>query len=70
MTTETRTPTETLMTALSDCENADNVIIIIDKADEIAWFCSTPKQSIKLALIEFVRTCLHDNIVQARKDDE
>ena len=40
-----RTPTETLMSALSECETADNCIIILRHKSDISWHETTTSQS-------------------------
>ena len=62
--TQVRTPTETLMSALSECETADNCIIILRHKQDISWHETTNSNSDMLGLLEFVLTCIKGRIMR------
>lgn len=66
-----RTPSETLMSALSEVEDAEHAMIIIDHGEEgISWHCTSTRTSTKLSLVDFVRECIVDDIRNInRKED-
>ena len=59
-----RTPTETLMAALSECETADNCVIILRHEQDISWHETTNSRCDTLGLLEFVQTCLKGRIMR------
>jgi hypothetical protein len=61
---QVRTPTETLMSALSECETADNCIIILRHKEDISWHETTRSNSDILGLLEFVLTCIKGRIMR------
>jgi len=63
--TPVRTPTETLMAALSECETADNCLIIIRHKQDISWHETTTSQSDILGLLEFVLTIVKGRLMRA-----
>ena len=68
-----RTPTETLMSALSECETADNCIIILRHKSDISWHETTTSQSDMLGLLEFVLTIVKGRLMREemqREDEE
>lgn len=65
MSTPVRTPTETLMAALSECETADNCLIIIRHKQDISWHETTTSQSDILGLLEFVLTIVKGRLMRA-----
>ena len=64
MSTPVRTPTETLMAALSECETADNCLIIIRHKQDISWHETTTSQSDILGLLEFVLTIVKGRLMR------
>jgi hypothetical protein len=69
---ETHTPTETLMAALSECDTADNCVIILRHKDAISWHDTLNSRSDILGLLDFVRTCIKGKIIaeEIRAEDE
>jgi len=61
---QVRTPTETLMAALSECETADNCLIIIRHKQDISWHETTTSQSDILGLLEFVLTIVKGRLMR------
>lgn len=59
-----RTPTETLMAALSECETANNCVIILRHGDAISWHDTLNSRSDMLGLLEFVLTCTKGRIMR------
>lgn len=59
-----RTPTETLMAALSECETADNCLIILRHKQDISWHETTTSQSDMLGLLEFVLTIIKGRLMR------
>jgi hypothetical protein len=59
-----RTPTETLMAALSECETADNCLIILRHKQDISWHETTTSQSDMLGLLEFVSTIIKGRLMR------
>ena len=59
-----RTPTETLMSALSECETADNCVIILRHKSDISWHETTSSTSDMLGLLEFVLTIIKGRIMR------
>ena len=58
-----RTPSETLMSSLEEMETAEQCLIIVVHNDgEISWHSSTDRYHIKLGMVDFVKSCLEDNI--------
>lgn len=58
-----RTPTETLMAALAECETAQNVVIIMRHRDQISWHETVSSRADMLGLLEFVSTCVKGKIM-------
>lgn len=65
-----RTPTETLMSALSECETADNCIIIMRHKQDISWHETTSAQSDVLGLLEFVLTIVKGRLMREEMQRE
>jgi len=63
-----RTPTETLMHALSECETADNCLIILRHRDAISWHETLNSRADTLGLLEFVSTCVKGQIMRGEKE--
>jgi hypothetical protein len=61
---QVRTPTETLMAALSECETADNCIIVLRHKEDISWHETTNSRCDSIGLLEFVLTCLKGRIMR------
>lgn len=59
-----RTLTETLMSALSECETADNCIIILRHKQDISWHETTTSRSDMLGLLEFVLTIVKGRLMR------
>lgn len=59
-----RTPSETLMSALSECETAENVVIIMRHAGDISWHQTTNSRADLLGMLEFVACCVKGKIMQ------
>lgn len=61
-----RTPTETLMSALAECETAEDALIIITHNDGTSGsYCSTPQLHKQLGMLEFWCTLVRNHIVNA-----
>lgn len=61
-----RTPTETLMDALSECETAEDALILITHSDGTMGSHSTTTQLHKrLGMLEFWATLVRKDICQA-----
>lgn len=71
---QVRTPTETLMSALAECETADQCPIIIRHKDAVSWHETTNSRCDSIGLLEFVLTCLKGRIMReemkARGEEE
>ena len=61
---QVRTPTETLMSALSECETADDCLIILRHKQGISWHETTNSRCDMLGLLEFVATCIKGRIMR------
>ena len=59
-----RTPTETLMAALSECETADDCLIILRHKQDISWHPTVSSRATTLGLLEFVTTCVKSQIMR------
>ncbi len=59
-----RTPTETLMSALSECETADDCFIILRHKQAISWHETMNSRCDILGLLEFVSTCVKGRIMR------
>lgn len=59
-----RTPTETLMAALAECETAEDVLVIIRHKDDISWHETTSSRASLLGLLEFVICCVRGSIMK------
>ena len=59
-----RTPTETLMSALSECETADDCFIILRHKQDISWHDTMNSRCDILGLLEFVLTCIKGRIMR------
>ena len=59
-----RTPTETLMAALSECETADNCLIILRHKQDISWHETKDSLSDALGLLDFVITRIRGQIMR------
>lgn len=64
MSDKLRTPTETLMEALGECETSDNVIIVMRHKDAISWHATTNSRSDILGMLDFVLTCVRGKIMR------
>jgi hypothetical protein len=64
MSAEQRTPSETLMAALGECETADNCLIILRHKSDISWHETVNSTSDLLGLLEFVLTCVKGRIMR------
>ena len=62
MTQNLRTPTETLMSALSECETAEYAMIIMLHGDAVTWHSSTPSMTINLGLLGYAEVRIKDYI--------
>lgn len=69
MTKIVRTPTETLMSALSECETASDCMIILVHDQDISWHSTSDSHYQKLGLVEFVATCIRDGIMRMKESD-
>jgi len=61
------------MSALSECETADNCIIILRHKSDISWHETTTSQSDMLGLLEFVLTIVKGRLMREemqREDEE
>lgn len=68
---QVRTPTETLMSALSECETADNCVIILRHKADISWHETVNSTSDLLGLLEFVSAVVKGRIMREEmKGDE
>ncbi len=65
-----RTTTETLMAALSECETADNCVIILQHKQDISWHETTNSRADTLGLLDFVSTCIKGRIVREMEGKE
>lgn len=67
-----RTPTETLMAALAECETADNCVIILRHKQDISWHETTASQSDILGLLEFVLAVIRGRLMRTEmmRDEE
>lgn len=65
-----RTPSETLMSALEDVEDAEAVMIIVRHKDDISWNGTSDSLSEKLGLVEFVATCIRHLIIEQGKESK
>lgn len=72
MKSQFRTPTETLMSALSECETADNCVIILRHEQDISWHETTPSTSDLLGLLDFVLTIVKGRLMrdEMMRDEE
>jgi len=73
MNTKQRTPTDTLMAALAECETADNCLIIMRHEEDITWHETVNSTSDLLGLLEFVSACIKGRIMREemmRREDE
>ena len=52
-----RTPTETLMAALAECETAESAVIILRHGEAISWHQTTYSRADLLGVLEFVLCC-------------
>lgn len=59
-----RTPTDTLMSALSECETADNCVIILRHKSDISWHNTNDAQSDLIGLLEFVLTIVKGRLMR------
>lgn len=59
-----RTPSETLMSALSECETAENVLIIMRHEGDISWHETNSSRADLLGLLDFVSTCIRGQIMR------
>lgn len=60
-----RTPTETLMAALAECETADNCVIILRHKGEISWHHTTGCTHELFGLLQFVLTVAKAQLTRA-----
>ena len=70
LTGQSRTPTETLMSALSECETADNCLIILRHKEAISWHETLNSRVDALGLLEFVSTCIKGQIMHGEGEVE
>lgn len=61
---QVRTPTDTLMAALAECETADNCLIILRHKQDISWHETMNSRCDTLGLLEFVLTCIKGRIMR------
>jgi len=59
-----RTPTETLMSALSECDTADDCLIILRHKQDISWHDTMNSRCDMLGLLDFVSTCIKGRIMR------
>lgn len=64
-----RTPSETLMSALSECEDASDVLIIVRHKDAVSWHTTCESRIDKLGMLEFVSTCVRASIIKEESSD-
>lgn len=65
-----RTPTETLMDALAECETAEEAMILIVHSDgTLGSYSSTTQLHRKLGMLEFWSTLVRNQILQAGEVD-
>lgn len=69
MSIQIRTPTETLMSALEECEDANDVLIIIRHKDAVSWHTTCDSRIDKLGMLEFVSTCVRASIIKEESTD-
>lgn len=62
MSQNTRTPTETLMSALSECETAEYAMIVMLHNDAVTWHSSTPSMTINLGLLDYAKIRVEEYI--------
>lgn len=67
MSENVRTPSETLMSALEECETAEDVLIIMRHKDDISWHSTHMNLSYKLGMPEFVSTCVRHDILSMKE---
>jgi hypothetical protein len=65
----TRTPTETLMAALAECETADNVLIILRHKGEISWHHTLGCTHELMGLLQFVLTVSKGELMREVMND-
>lgn len=67
-----RTPTETLMAALAECETAEDVLIVMRHKDDISWHETTDSRANLLGLLEFVMCCIRGQVMreEMRREEE
>lgn len=65
-----RTPTETLMAALAECEDADEVLIVIRHKDAISWHETIDSRAGVLGLLDFVQCCIRGRIMNELRSEE
>jgi hypothetical protein len=69
MMANTRTPSETLMSALEECETAEAALILVVHSDgTISWHASTDRLHVKLGMLEFVKSRVLEEIAQAERE--
>jgi hypothetical protein len=67
---QARTPSETLMSALAECETAEQVLIIMRHGEDISWHGSSASRVDVLGMIDFVQTCIRAKIAAEEKGDD
>lgn len=70
METLVRTPTETLMAALAECETADNVLIILRHKEAVSWHHTLGCTHEMLGLLQFVLTVSKGQLMRDVMMDE
>jgi hypothetical protein len=63
-----RTPAETLMTALEDIEDCEEVMIIRVNGDDVTWSTTTDRLYKKIGMLRFVLTVLESDIARVREE--
>lgn len=59
-----RTPSETLMAALAECETAEDVLIIMRHKEQISWHETADSRASLLGLLDFVTCCIRGQIMK------
>lgn len=67
-----RTPTETLMSALSECETSEYAMIIMLHDDAVTWHSSTGSQTINLGLLNYAKIRVEEYVrgMPTEEEDE
>lgn len=65
-----RTPSETLMAALSECDTAEDVLIIMRHKSQISWHETANSRASLLGLLEFVICCIRGQIMKEEMESD